>query len=234
MEAALRFLRDYEVWIYVILGALAAWQVRKFTLAWEELRAAAFGMERDGAQARLNIAAIWLVTFLLAAMAEFTVVAFVVPSVPGALPLPTPTLNLLITPTITLPAQANGDGTPQALAGSTTSVSAEIEANGCIPDQVILLNPQNGAEIEGVVTITGTADIPDFGFYKYEVARPGDPAWLPIQAGREKVKQGRLGDWDTRTLPAGEYLLRLVVTDNRGQALTPCVIRVQVVGSEQP
>lgn len=233
MDAALRFLRDYEVWIYVILGALAAWQVRKFALAWEETRSASFGMEREGAQSRLNAAAIWLATFLLAALGEFAIVAFVVPSVPGALPLPTATLNLLVTPTTTLPAQALGTGSPQ-LGTPLPPVSAEIDENGCVPGQVMILSPQDNAEIEGVVTITGTADIPDFGFYKYEVARPGDPAWLPIQAGRETVQEARLGDWDTRTIPPGDYLLRLVVTDNRGQALPACVIRVRVVATEEP
>ena len=67
MEDALRFLRDYEIWIYIILGLLAIWQLWKFTLAWQELRAATFGLEREQAQGHLNSAAVLLVLFLLMA-----------------------------------------------------------------------------------------------------------------------------------------------------------------------
>ena len=47
MEEALRFVRAYEIFIYVILGALAFWQILQFARAWEELRGAAFGLERE-------------------------------------------------------------------------------------------------------------------------------------------------------------------------------------------
>jgi len=39
-------------------------------------------------------------------VAEFMLVSFVTPTIPGANPLSTPTLNLLATPTTTLPASA--------------------------------------------------------------------------------------------------------------------------------
>src|SRR4030067_946007 len=104
MEQALQFFRVYEIWIYLILGALAFWQVRKFGLAWEELRGAFFGMEREAAQSRVNSAASMVVLLIIMAVAEFTIVTFVVPTVPGANPLPTATLDLLATPTTTLPA----------------------------------------------------------------------------------------------------------------------------------
>jgi hypothetical protein len=234
MEEVLRYLRDYETWIYLVLIALAAWQIRKFILAWEELRSAMFGMEREKAQNRLNSAAVWIVFFILVAIAEFTLVSFVAPSVPGALALSTPTLNLLVTPTTTLPASTPGVGTPQAATTPSPPASASLENNGCIPEQIMISFPKDGAEIRDVVTITGTVDILDFGFYKYEVARPGDTAWLPIQAGRAIVRAGPLGDWDTRTVPPGEYLLRLIVTDNKGQALTPCSIRVLVLEPTSP
>ena len=39
---------------------------------------------------------------------------------------------------------------------------------------------------------------------------------------------GPLGQWDTGTLAPGDYQLRLVVSDNQGQALPACVITVRV------
>ena len=38
MEELLRFLRAYEVWVYVILGVGGLLYLRKFGLAWQELR----------------------------------------------------------------------------------------------------------------------------------------------------------------------------------------------------
>ena len=51
MEQVFQFFQAYEIWIYVTLGILILWQIRKFVLAWEELRGAFFGLEREAAQA---------------------------------------------------------------------------------------------------------------------------------------------------------------------------------------
>src|SRR4030066_1746712 len=102
MEQVFQYFRAYEIWIYVILGILVLWQIRKFGLAWEELRGAFCGMEREAAQSRVNSAATMIVLLIIMAVTEFTVVTFVVPILPGANPLPTATLDLLATPTITL------------------------------------------------------------------------------------------------------------------------------------
>ena len=65
---------------------------------------------------------------------------------------------------------------------------------------------------------------------KYEIASLGSDNWSTIQAGGQVVVDGTLGLWDTTELTPGDYLLRLVVTDNQGQALPPCVVTVRVVG----
>ena len=228
MEEVLRFFRTYETWIYVGLGLLALWQIRKFAIAWDEVRGTLFGMERESAQARLNQAATMLVLLLLMAIVEFTVVTFVAPAVPGAIPLPTATLDLLATPQTTVPAI-----TPAGMQPTETPVSdsAVVAGEGCIPGQVFIAYPENGQEIQGVVVLSGTVDILNFGFYTYEIARPGETIWLPIQVGREIKRDDVLGNWDTSALPPGEYMLRLVVSDNQGNTLDPCVIRVMVVAA---
>jgi hypothetical protein len=85
-----------------------------------------------------------------------------------------------------------------------------------------------------LIVVEGTADIQNFGFYKYEVARPGETVWLTILAGRDIIRDGELGQWDTRTLAPGDYMLRLVVTDNQGESLEPCVIQVRVNNPSVP
>jgi hypothetical protein len=225
MEQVLQFFRAYEIWIYIILGILAIWQVRKFALAWEELRGAFFGMERESAQSRVNSAATMVVILIIMAVAEFTVVTFVVPTVPGANPLPTTTLNLLATPTITLPPPTPD---PNETPGATPTPGEIAAAEGCAPGQVNLTSPLNGERISESIIVKGSADILNFGFYTLQIAHPGDPIWSPIQVGQKAVKNEALGTWDTSSLVPGAYMLQLVVTDNVGNVLTPCAIQVTV------
>lgn len=224
MEDALRFVREYEIFIYIILGIVAVWYLRKFALAWRDLREAAFGLERETAQRRLNGAASVLVFLLIMAVVEFALVSYVVPTVPGAAPLYTPTLDLLATPTITLAPDQTPGAEPETPVATLPPGSAD-----CIPGQVEITFPENGSSVRGVIELEGSANIPNFGFYKYETAPFNDPeTWLTIQAGNTIVEGDVLGPWDTTRLPPGDYFLRLVVTDNAGQAMPPCIIQVRV------
>jgi hypothetical protein len=237
MEEALRFFRAYEIWIYGLLALGGLLYIRKFILAWDELRGAAFGLERESAQSRLNQSASMLVVLLAMAITEFVLVSFVAPAMPGSNPLLTPTLDLLATATTTLPASAEGTGAPEGGELQTTPSPTPVEqaAGGdCVPEQVMLTEPKHGSEVSGVVTLIGTADIENFGFYKYEVARPDETIWLTLLAGREPKQNSELGQWDTSNLASGDYMLRLVVTDNEGESLPPCIIQVRVNGVMEP
>lgn len=225
MEQGLQFFRNYEIWIYIILGVLGIWQVWKFARAWEELRGAFFGMEREAAQSRVNSAATLVVILIIMAVAEFTIVTFVAPTVPGANPLPTTTLDLLATPTYTLPPPTQN---PNTTPGSTPTPGEVAAAEGCTPGQINFTSPINGDRVSGNATIKGTADIPNFGFYTLQIALPGDPVWLPIQVGQQAVKNDILGTWNTSNLSPGAYMLQLVITDNVGKAQAPCSVQVTV------
>jgi hypothetical protein len=239
MVETIQFLSKYEVWIYVVAGAIAVWQVGKFVLAWHELGKAGFGLERESAQYKLNKAAAFLVLMLLTVVGEFMMVSFVAPAVPGAIPIPTPTLDLLATPSITLPPPTPTlSGTDQS-AGTvqpegTSQPAALPQESVCAAGQVMISEPKDGEEVRDIATLKGTASIPNFGFYKYEVARPGDSTWLTLGGGRNPVINDKLGDWDTTTRVPGEYLLRLVVTDNEGNYLPACVIRVRIAPAVTP
>ena len=226
MEEALSFVRAFEIWIYLILGVGGIFYIWKFFLSWQELRVAAFGLERESAQSRLNQATVMLVLILCLAIVIFVLVTFVAPSMPGANPLPTTTIDLLATPTTTLQPEATGtlsvDSTPSLVITPTSADTA------CIPDQIMLVSPGDGAIVSGVVEVTGTADIPNFGFYKLEMKRPDEPVWATIQAGNESRVNEKLGDWDTRLLTPGIYQLGLVLVDNEAKASQPCVVQVSV------
>jgi hypothetical protein len=226
MEEALSFFRAYEVWIYLILGLGGLFFVRKFIYAWKELQGAAFGLERESAQARLNQSAFALVLLLTMAVAEFVLVSFVAPSIPGASPLLTPTLDLLATATTTLPAQDSAVAQGEPLV--TAPVTTETPESACIPGEIEITSPLPGQEINGIFTVEGSASIENFGFYKFEMMPPGSSEWLTVQAGNIPVQSGRLVDWDTRRLTPGDYQLRLVLVDNQAQSLPPCEIHVRV------
>lgn len=165
-------------------------------------------------------------------IAEFVIVSVVTPAVPAASPFPTPTLDLLATPTITLeagevapPAEGmeEGNSTPSPL--PTISVGD----TGCIPDQLIITSPRPDEVIKGEVEVRGTADTPNFGFYKVEIARETEPLWLTIQAGRSPINDGLLvPSLDTSRLPPDNYVLQLVIVDLAGEAMPPCRIPVRI------
>jgi hypothetical protein len=227
MIEALRLFRAIEVWIYLLLGLGALFFIRKFILAWQELRDSGFGLERESAQVRLNQAAGFLVLLLAMAISEFVLVSFIAPAVPGAIPLPTPTLDLLASPTTTLLPTTPQPGQPNA-ATPTGAQTPQAAAGGCLPGQVEITSPANGGEVNEVVEIQGSANIPNFGFYKLEMKRVEETSWLTILAGNEIIVNGTLGSWNTSLLPPGDLQLSLVLTDNQGQVLEPCIVQVRV------
>jgi hypothetical protein len=230
MEEALSFFRAFEIWIYIIIGLGALIYVRKFVISWQELKEATFGLERQSAQSRLNQSAIMLVILIGMLVVEFSLVYFVAPGSPGANPLPTTTLDLLATPTTTLPEEAANPGTEELPAEETLQPTSKP---GCIPNQIEITFPTDGQEINGVVEIRGSADILNFGFYKIQIKRPDEALWLTLQAGNSVVQDEKLADLDTTQLIPGQYELGLVVVDNEAHSSPPCSVFVRVVNTPE-
>lgn len=221
MSEILRFFKENEVFIYLVLGLFAIWQLRKFILAWGELRNAAFVLERQNAQYRLNRVTTVLIFIVMLGIVEFMLVSFVVPTVPAASPIETPTLDLLASPTITVD--------PNLPVLETTQIpTLDSLISNCVPGKVDIIAPGEGDSVRDIVEIIGSADIPNFAFYKFEMAALNDTSWLTIQAGETITTEGRLGYWDTSLLNPGDYALRLIVVDNQGQSTEPCVVQVRV------
>ncbi|MCI0549457.1 MAG: hypothetical protein L0287_00735 [Anaerolineae bacterium] len=190
---------------------------------WKEWRDSVFSLEREFALRRLGRTAAVALLILGLVFAEFFIATFVAPSLPASDILTTPTLDLLAAPPGTLSPE---DATQAALSPATESAPSGM--SGCVPDQIMITSPQPGAIVNGSIEIIGTANIPNFGFYKYEIAPMGTQDWATISADREAKQDKKLGDWNTASLTNGEYFLRLVITDNVGVSLEPCVIAVRV------
>jgi hypothetical protein len=228
MEEAISFFRALETWIYAFLGVWGLITIRKFFLAWQELRGATFGLERESAQNNLNRSASILVLILTMIVSEFVLVSFIAPTMSGPVDLSTPTLDLLAAPTITLPAGSTAAEAPDPSEIAPLSEEMISLSASCIPGEIQIEIPKNGEEIRGVIPIVGSANTPNFGFYKFEIKKPDETTWLTIQAGNLPVVNGKLGDWDTSRLTPGEYQLALVVVDNQAKSSEPCIVQVRV------
>src|SRR5512138_2429892 len=219
-----RTLASYEPLIYIALAIGAMFTFRWMWRAWREWRDSVYGLEREFALRRLvqATAAAFLVLALM--FVEFFIATFIAPSLPASDILATPTLDLLLTPAGTL---SPADATQAALAPTAQEIPSGM--SGCIPDKIMITSPKAGEEVNGTVDIQGTASAPNFAFYKYEFTRLGSQEWATISAHREQKKNESLGEWNTTSLANGDYFLRLVITDNVGNSLEPCVIAVRVL-----
>ena len=223
MPSIYQFLGTHEVLIYILLSIGALFGLRWLWRCWNEWRHAVYSLEREFALRRMGQSMASLVLILVLFFMEFIAASFVFPSLPASMFVPTTTPDLFATPTGTISAEL------ATIIAQTPRPTEEVgRGGGCVPNQVVLSSPRPGQDVRGTIEIRGTVNIPDFGFYKYEVAAAGSEAWATIAAGRTTVTDGPLGQWDTGALSPGDYQLRLVVSDNQGQILPACVITVRV------
>jgi hypothetical protein len=223
MNSFYRLLAAYEPLIYIALAIWGMFIARSMIRTWLEWRNSVYSLEREFALRRLVRSTVFGLLVLGFVFSEFFIATFIVPALPASDVLPTPTLNLLVTPANTLAPDA---ATQAAL--NPSAQSAPSGMSGCNPDQIMLTAPKPGAVVSGAVELTGTASLPNFGFYKYEVSAMGSNIWATISAGDQPVTNGSLGTWDTTTLANGDYFLQLVLIDNAGKTLEPCAIAVRV------
>ncbi|HAV78851.1 MAG TPA: hypothetical protein DCX53_15985 [Anaerolineae bacterium] len=214
-----RSLDSYSPLIYIVLAIMGLYAFRRMWLSWREWHNSVYTLEREFALRRLGGATAFGFLVLLMFFVQFYIGAFVVPSLPAIDVMTTPTLDLLAVP----PGTISPD---DVLALETPEVQSGM--SGCVPGQIMLTGPRPGEVLSGTVTLTGTANIPNFGFYKYEIAPLGTGNWTTISAGASTVNDGELGKWDTSASTNGDYFLQLVILDNVGQTLEPCVIAVRV------
>ncbi|HMU91543.1 MAG TPA: hypothetical protein PKE35_00980 [Anaerolineales bacterium] len=223
MAEIYNFLASYEALIYIVLAIGGLFSFRWLWRSWRESQTAVFTMEREFSSRRLGQAAAISTIIAVLFCAEFFVATFIIPGLPSTALIPTSTLDLISTPTGTLSAEA------MTQFANLPPQPASVSLTGCTPNQIMLTSPTPGQEVQGTITLVGTVNIPNFGFYKYEVAPQGGSTWATISAGRETVVNGKLGEWITNALTPGDYQLRLVVTDNQGVSLPACVVPVRVM-----
>src|SRR5215207_7065717 len=199
MGSVYRTLASYEPLIYIALAIGGLFAFRRMWRAWREWQDSVYSLEREFALTRLVRATALALLILGLVFAEFFIATFVAPALPASDILATPTLDLLAAPIGTISPEM---ATQNALSPVLSPVPSG--SSGCVPDQVIITAPEPGDEVQGTVELIGTAAIPNFGFYKYEVTPLGTENWATVSAGNKPVRNDQLGVWDTTTLANGD------------------------------
>jgi hypothetical protein len=249
-----RLIDRYAIILYA-LGALGA-----FLYVWAALQArrkqgvALFSLEREDAANQSTRSWLMAAVCVMMMAGVYSVSSLVVPNLPQEEAEETPMLALVLTPSPipTIPPQPTATPAPTATSALLPTVApiatplpqvpdtptpegGEAEGAGglapaCTSAGTQILAPNNGDHVSGVVEILGTASLPEFSFYKFEIRWPGTEEWVTLQTFDRPVAGGLLGTWDTAPLAGqpGTYGFRLVVVDNTGNFPEPCAISVVV------
>lgn len=227
MEDTLRFVEANQGWIYILLFFVGVYNAQALWSAYLDFRRAIFGLERERATSKLRRTAAYLAVTLTILVVVFLVSTFVAPAIPVAdSQTPMPTISVLT--------QSAEESSGQL----ATAIPIEAGIEACDNPNATITSPQNGTSIGGVVQIEGAASIEAFAFYKleYRLTSP-DATWLVIAAFTTPVCEAGcpestlLAEWDTGLVGAGDYRLRLVVTDTAGNAPAPCEIQVRIINN---
>ncbi len=234
MIEVLRFFQQYEHLIYFILGSGVVFYGWRFWKAWQEVRGAIYGLEQVSAQRKLNRAAIALFILLVMGFVVFSLVTFIGPVIGPGVFIDLGPQELLPDPALeeSLPSAEEDEQSAlidELLATATPLPTVVVSLEGCVDGQVDIISPVPGEAVSGTITVTGSANVADFGFYKFEIARAQEELWLTIRAGRNVVQEGELvTDWDTSFFDPGDYVLQLVVSKNDGELLPPCRVPILI------
>ena len=220
----MRFLANYEVGIYIVIGVVVLIYLKRLIDAMMALGKAQFGLEREVAQKNMRLSITIIALVVLLGISNFVLISVADVKYPGIARIATPTINPLSTQQPL--DQAATTQTPETFFQTQTAIAL----TGCIPDQLEWVQPKSGDEVSGSVELKGTVNTPNLGFYKYEYQKQGDDVWTPISAGnRAVIEEAFGGRWNTEQLEPGNYSLRLAVSDNQNKLLQPCVISVKVI-----
>ena len=224
LQSVLRGLITYRTGIYILLGLGILLYLRKFIIGLGEWQGSAFGLERKIAQRKLISASTGLILIFLLVLGEFLLVTIIDPQMPLQPTEISSMINPLADPTTTLPP----DEAQVDLPAGEDSVEQPDLVFECIEDVVEITYPADGDTVSGTVEVIGSVNVDNFGSYKYEYSPTGNINWVTIAAGNQLKLDESIGFWYTSALTPGTYLLQLVPLDNVGEALTPCIVTVEV------
>ena len=245
-----QLLANYAGLIYLgcVIGII--FYFREIIAARQDLHKSLYSLEREAAGGRVVRGLLLIVLFGAIAIATYVLATVVAPQLPveGANGTPTPALlELTYTPTPTL--QATPTRTPKPPTPVATIAPAEnatplsptatpgpttppLPAAACSDPNVQLTAPVPGQTFSVDIQLRGTADTPNFAFYKFTLKGPvtGDVEKTVGDVVRTPRRNDVLGSISVAPLLAqpGVYIVGLVVVDNTGNEYPHCTLPIVV------
>ena len=212
-ELALLFIQ-YQSYIFIGMAVAAGLALLVLARARSYLGRTPFGLERENALRRQNGALRLLTLLVLLALSIYLTDQFVLPG--------------MLMPQVPLTPTPQPTATPSPIAVQSGIV---VDSSGCENPDATLTAPVPGERIAGAFEVTGSANIANFAFYKFEISGVGTGGeWLSLDVGKDPVVDGSLGHFDSGAREPGEYAFRLVVLDNAGNFPPPCVVPITILG----
>ncbi len=238
MTVLVKLIADYAIYLYVIVGLVAIIFLRAYTIAHHERENSIFTLERESATGRMIQAIIGFLVMVIIIGGVFYTSQTLVEEIPLPEATPTPTVLVVLPPSPTPPPilptpTPTGTPRPRPTLVIATTLTPTVEVPtvvvaSCPNPGVNIAQPGNGAVASGVIQIVGSANIPEFWYYKFEFRPSGADDWTFIQRFDTPISGGILTAWDTRTVASGNYELRLVVVDKTGNYPNPCILQLTV------
>lgn len=247
MESVLRFIADYQWWLYGLLGLILLFYLRRAILARREGARSIFKLEQEQSRARYGRSVATAAVVLLIMVAVFAVSN---PLVLEVQQTPEPTLTVtsgpLVEPTLTYtppPATITPTATPTMVRPTrptrptdTPDVLATetpvVRPASCPSPNVCVTSPGVNQVVRGNFSVLGTANLPNFQYYKVEVgpgSNPRDHEWTVVgQLHKSPVIGGVLETFNSGAYSPGTYTLRLLVVDQTGNYPDPCRVTISV------
>jgi hypothetical protein len=237
-----RVISKYSFWLYGLCGLGIIYYIWIAVQARREAGRTIFSLERETTTGQAYRALSVALVFVVIASVIFFIANMLEPRLdfpaieeptPSALLMPTPSPSP-VPPTMTpipTPTRVRPTPRPQEPTGTPTLTVTPVPPTPICPiPGVQITSPGMDAVLNGPVQILGTANIPDFQYYKVEVGSGENPISWSIFSDIHKssIAGGLLDIWDPSAYPPGTYKLRLTVVDKTGNYPLPCEVRVTV------
>ena len=246
MEQVLRFIADYQWWIYAVLGLVLLFYLRRAIVSRQQGVRSIFKLEQEQLHLKYRRSVMISAVVLLVMVSIFMLgnplrPAPAVTPEPSASttsgPLSAPTLTptappptITATPTATrVPPTPPNRPTATSPAAVATPVP-QVRPAACPDPNRRITSPGINQVVQGNFPVRGTADDPNFDYYKVEIGSGSNPTqWTVVgQLHQAPVSGGVLETLNANAYPPGVYTLRLVVVDVTGNFPEPCQVTITV------
>lgn len=130
---------------------------------------------------------------------------------------PEPVTQVAVVPTVV-------EETPTPEATPTPALNPPA----CPDPRSVIALPLENQVVSGYVQIFGTAQHDEFTYYKLEFAPRTSAEFAFLESREQQIIDGALGGLNSQTIPNGDYTIRLIVVDERGNYPPPCEVHITV------